>query len=363
MSGTQKAGFWGAALAFAVILVLGASRAHAQKAPPPDPSTFNDVQFIVTPRLAIEQAYRLRTAVNRAAARSLARAKAGPETPAGTAPSPMLFAGSGEESASSDPAWTAWVDGTHSDIKDSNPVSGYDGPQNSVIAAVERQLSDNAVAGLLYNYSDSDVTNLFQPGGSETEAHGVGVYIGLFLTDTLVFDAAFLANGTDNSCRDATATARYDSDGWIASANLTGYYYFNNLRVSPGAGVSLTRVEDDAYIDSSGTGFTALNTRTGTANISTTLGYTIELDDNRSVEPFVTLEGEWEFQNSTTPSTAIASVPVSSLDWNLRASAGIDVALPGDKYLTIQGDFGGLNDSQFRSYAINGKFSVPFNGP
>jgi outer membrane autotransporter protein len=348
------------------ILVLGltacASGAWAQKPPPnpPNPSTFSDVQLIVNPRLAIERAYRIRSAVNQMVGRRLAPAVLNAGPGAGT-PAAMLFSGTGEKGAANDEAlWNVWVDGTHTDIKDSHPVSGYEGPQNSVIAAADYQVSDRVIAGLLYNYNDSDVRNLFQPGSSTTESNGVGPYVGVVLTDKLVFDASLLANWTDNFGKDATDIARYDSDGWIASANLTGYWYFDNLRFSPGAGISLTRTEDDAYTDTSGTAFSALTTRTGTANVAATLGYTITLDDARLIEPFVTLEGEWEFKNSSSPSTVTATVPVVSREWNLRASAGVDVTLPRDRYLTIRGDFGGLNQSRFRTYAINGTFGFRF---
>jgi len=340
-----------------LVLTACASDAIAQKG---NPSTFSDVQLIVNPRLAIERAYRIRSAVNRMAGRRLAPAalNAGPGA---VAPAAMLFSGTGEESAPSDQAlWNVWVDGTHTDIKDSHRVSGYEGPQNSVIAAADYQVSDRVIAGLLYNYNDSDVRNLFQPGSSRTETHGAGPYVGVVLTDKLVFDASFLANWTDNFGKDATDIARYDSDGWMASANLTGYWYFNKLRFSPGAGISLTRTEDDAYTDTSGTAFSALTTRTGTANVAATLGYTIDLDNARSIEPFVTLEGEWEFDNSTSPASVTSTAPVPSRKWNLRASAGVDVTLPRDRYLTIRGDFGGLNQGQFRTYAINGNIGFRF---
>lgn len=342
-----------------LVLTACASGAWAQKGGP-TPSTFSNVQLIVNPRLDIEQAYRIRTAVNRAVGQRLAPAalKAGPGAPN---PSAMLLSGSGEKGAASDQAlWNSWVDGTHTDIKDSHRVSGYQGPQNSVIAAADYQVSDRVIAGLLYNYNDSDVRNLFQPGSSKTETNGVGPYVGVVLTDKLVFDASLLANWTENFGKDATNIARYDSDGWMASANLTGYWYFDKLRFSPGVGISLTKTEDDAYTDSAGTAFSALTTRTGTAYVATTLGYTITLDDRRSIEPFVTLEGEWEFDNSTSPASVTATAPVVSREWNLRASAGVDVTLPRDRYLTIRGDFGGLNQSRFRTYAINGNIGFRF---
>ncbi len=352
---------WGRTAAATALLVLlltaFASGARAQKA---NPSTFSDVQIIVNPRLAVERAYRIRTAVTREAGRRLGPAAGETNPGAATAPSAMLFTGSEEESATGEALWNTWIDGTYTHIKDSHPVSGYEGPQNSVIVATDYQLTDRVIAGLLYNYNNSDVRNLFQPGDSRTKTHGIGPYVGVVLTDNLVFDASVVVNWTDNFGKDATDIARYESDGWIASANLTGYWYFGNLRFSPGAGISFTGTQDDAYADTSGTAFAALTTRTGTANLAAGFGYTIALDDVRSIEPFVTLEGEWEFDNSTSPSAVTSSAPAVTREWNLRASAGVDVTLRRDMYLTIRGDFGGVGQGQFQTYAVNGQIGKRF---
>ena len=338
-----------------LVLTGFASGAGAQNIPP----SFRDIQRVVNPRLAVERAYRLRTAVNRAAGRSLAPVAPGP-APGARAPGARLISSTEAEGAGGgDALWSAWVDATHTDLKDSHPVAGYDGTQESLIVGADYQAGDGVIAGVLYIYNESDVRNRFLRGGSSTETHGAGPYLGVVLTDNLVFDASFIAIWTDNTGRDASDTARYDSDGWIAGANLTGYWYSGNLRFSPGLGISFTSTKDDGYTDTSGASFPALKTRTGTLTVATTFGYTMALGDRSSVEPFLSLEGEWEFKNSTSPSAA-SSVPVASRDLSLRTSAGVNVTLPRNIYLTIRGDIGGLGQSRYRTYAVNGNISVRF---
>lgn len=323
------------------------------------PASFRDIQRVVNPRLAVERAYRIRTAVNRAAGRRFAPAASGP-APAALAPGARLISSTEAEGEGGGQArWSVWVDGTHTDLKDSHPVAGYDGTQESLIAGADYQVGDRVVAGVLYTYNESDVRDRFLRGSSSTETHGAGPYLGVVLTDNLVFDASLIAIWTDNTGHDATDTARYDSDGWIAGANLTGYWYFGTLRFSPGFGIAFTRTRDDGYTDTAGRSFSALKTRTGTLTAATTFGYTMALGDTASVEPFLSLEGEWEFRNSTSPSVA-SSVPVPERDLSLRTSVGVNVSLPRDIYLTIRGDIGGLGQSRFRTYAVNGNISLRF---
>ena len=53
------------------------------------------------------------------------------------------------------------------------------------------------------------------------------------LGEHFVIDGSVVATWTDNFGTDGSSTAIYDSDGWIASSNLTGYFYHDELRISP----------------------------------------------------------------------------------------------------------------------------------
>jgi hypothetical protein len=64
-----------------------------------------------------------------------------------------------------------------------------------------------------------------------------------------LFDGSLLFAWTDNFGSDGTRIARYDSDGWIATSNLTGYWYFDNVRFSPALGVSYTKSEDESRME------------------------------------------------------------------------------------------------------------------
>lgn len=345
----------------ATFTLLVAGPALAQKGGGGGSGSFSDVQIIVNPRLAIERAYRLRTGIQRNAGRRLANTEENATPGQSTQPAPMLFAGSEEEERSGGAdRWNVWVDATHTRIEDRKPGAGYEGPQNSILVGGDYRLSDRVIAGLVYNYNDSDSDNLFQPGNSTTESNGIGPYVGVVLTDHLVLDASYLGTWTDNFGFDGTDTARYDSDGWIATSNLTGYWYRDNLRISPAVGISYTRTEDDAYVDTSGAAFPSQTTKTGTLTTGLTLGYTTELGTSRSLEAFVGIEGEWEFENSASPPSSTASIPPAMPGWDARFSAGLELALPGDKIVSVRGDIGGLARNRYHSYGVVGNIAIPF---
>jgi len=323
----------------------------------------NDVQYIVNPRLQIERARQIRNAVRHAVGKRLAPGPTG-GTLNGTVlqPSGLTVTPSADTDVAMDPKWNAWVDGSYTNIDDDNAVRGFNSDQSSISVAADYRLTDRILLGGLFNFSDSETQNVSVPGRSTTDNYSGGAYIGAVLTDNLVFDASFLYTWTDNFAQDSipVVSARYDSEAWNLNANLTGYWYFDALRVSPNIGVSYSRGRDDGYVDSAATAFPSVVTRTGTFNFGLTLGYTVALDDTTSAEPYVSIEGEWEFEESTSPPQTTATVPPDNRNFDARVEAGIEFALASNLSLTLRGDVGGLARKRYRTLSGGGQVSIQF---
>lgn len=323
----------------------------------------DDVQYLVNPRLMIERNRVIRNAVKQAVGRRLAP---GPEggTTNGTviAPSGLTVTPSAATDVSSNPMWNAWVDGTYTNIDDDNSTRGFSSDQASISAAVDYQVTDRMLLGALFNFTDSRTRNVSVPGISTTEGYSGGAYLGAALTDEIIFDASFLYTFTDNFSRDLApvVTANYDSESWAFNANLTGYWYMEALRLSPSLGFSYSRARDDAHVDSAATALPSVVTRTGTLTFGMTTGYTFALDDTRTAEPYVTIEGEWEFEEETSPATSNATVPPDSRDFDVRLAGGIDFTLANNISLTLRGDVGGLARKRYRTLSAGGQIAVQF---
>ena len=74
----------------------------------------------------------------------------------------------------------------------------------------------------------------------------------------------------------------------------------------------------------------------------------------------MTVEGEWELENSTSIlSTNADTTPVAS-NFDLRVLFGAEITLPHDATLTLTGEIGGIDRSAYNTYGGGANFSVPF---
>lgn len=338
------------------VLVLDSRPAEAQE--------FDALQAIVNPRLTIERTRQIRKAVRRAVGKRLAPADGGGETSelAARLGGVTITPAADYAAADAQIGLNAWLDGTFTEIAEDAPLRAFTSDQNVIIAGLDRQLTDRVLLGALFSYSESDTRNVFVPGTSTTDNYAAGTYFGALLTDNLVFDTSFLYTWTDNFARaPGPVTAAFDGEQWTLASNLTGYWFFGNLRLSPTVGVSYSETRDEAYVDSLATFFPRELTRTGALNFGATLAYTIRLDDVRTAQPYATVEGEWEFEESNSPFIATgAGLPTDPREMDARVAAGIEITLLRNVSLELKGEVGGLARSRYQTVSGGGRLSVSF---
>ena len=148
--------------------------------------------------------------------------------------------------------WNVWLDGSAGYLENTEALRAYDGSQLSVSLGADTKVNEKLTIGAILNHSATDITNVFVPGGSTTSAIGVGPYMALFLTDTLVFTGSFLYTWTDNGADSAGVTADYNSESWALNGSLTSYHQVGNWMLAPTVGVSFNEERDEAYVDSGG---------------------------------------------------------------------------------------------------------------
>jgi len=256
----------------------------------------------------------------------------------------------------------AWIDGSFTEITEDAPSRAFTSDQSVIIAGLDHQLTDRILLGALFSYSESDTRNIFVPGTSSTDNYAAGAYLGALLGANIVFDTSFLYTWTDNVARaPGPVTASYDGEQWTLGSNLTGYWFFDQLRLSPTVGVSYSETRDEAYVDSLATFFPRELTRTGTLNFGATLAYTIRLDQTRTAEPYVTIQGEWEFEESNSPTIATGpGLATDSREMDARVAAGVEFTLLRNVSLELRGDVGGLARNRYQTVSGGGRLSVSF---
>ena len=329
---------------------------------PASAQEFNFIQKIVNPRLIIERNRAVSNVVNKQVGKRLAPAASG-GTMSGlaVAPTGALITPTADDASSATAAtsWNIWLDGSYTGIEDRLGARAYDSDQYAVSTGFDHQLTERILVGALFNYSESDTTNIFVPATSGTDNYSVGPYLGITVTDNIVFDASFLYTWSDNAARSGGVLAAYDGESWNVNANVTGYWFFDSLRVSPKVGFSYSRSSDESYTDSGATFFAGEVTQTGTLNFGTTLAYTFQLGGGRTVEPYLTAEAEWEFLEKVTPNVA-TGLPEDKRDFDIRLESGVDISLAKNVSLGVNGSIGGLARSRYRSLSGGGRLTFSF---
>lgn len=345
------------AMALAAVFAINGASFKVQGA---GAQEFNFIQKIVNPRLTIERNRSIRDAIRRQVGKQLAPAPGG-GTSEGFTDQITGFKVSPAADEGSALGLSVWADGSYKDLRDRFPMRGYDGTQSSISTGLQGQVTDRILLGGLFNFSESKIRNVFTPATSRTDNYSLAAYMGATLSQHLVFDGSFLYTFTDNSAFDRTTgvSAAYDGETWVLNANLTGYWFLGNLRFSPNVGVSWSETQDRSYVDSSSTPFGKERTEVGTLTFGTTLAYTIALDGGASLEPYVSVEGEWEFTEKVTP-PIVTGLPEDTRDMDARVEGGVEIAASGNISLTLRGEAGGLARKRYRTVGGGGRLSVSF---
>ncbi|MEO1159574.1 MAG: autotransporter outer membrane beta-barrel domain-containing protein [Pseudomonadota bacterium] len=347
------AGIFTVCLSALVAVVSLPGKASAQE--------FDFIQAIIKPQLNIEQSRRIRQIVRDVGGKRWASAMSGGVQdgvvmePAGYSIVPTADLVTQQAAA----GWNIWLDGSAGYIEDTAEFRAYDGSQLSVSLGADTQVNDKLTLGVILNHSATDISNVFVAGSSTTSAVGVGPYMALFLTDTLVFTGSFLYTWTDNTADSGGVSADYASESWGLNGSLTSYHQTGNWMLAPTVGVSFNKERDEAYANSEAppTEFAASTTRTGTLAFGGSATYTHVLENGMTVQPVVSVEGEWTFLRSVTATSTIAA-DTQELDVNV--TAGSDFQLSNSVSLSLSSTVSGLAKPEYLSVIGGGRLSVSF---
>lgn len=317
---------------------------------------FDQIQVIIKPQLNIDQSRRIRQIVRDIGGKRLASVMSGGNLdgvvmePAGYNIVPAADLATTQAAA----GWNVWVDGSAGYLENTETLREYDGSQIAVSVGADTTIADKLTLGVIVNHSATDITNLFVPGGSTTSAIGAGPYMALFLTDTLVFTGSFLYTWTDNGADSGGVSISYDSDSWALNGTLTSYHQAGNWMLAPTIGASYNEESDDAYQDGVGTPILASTTKTGSFAFGGSATYTHTLENGMTIQPAVSVEGDWNFLTSITRGV----VDEGDVDVNVTASS--DFQLSNAVSLSLSSTVSGLAKPDYLSVIGGGRFSISF---
>ena len=247
------------------------------------------------------------------------------------------------------PRWNGWVDGRYLDTDYSNAAGDLDGPTLTGMAGLDYKLNSKVSLGILVSAEKSDLASAVSDLSSST--YGIGPYLGIVLTDNIVFSANLLASHMNSS--QMGGLLDFDTDRLQSSAALNGYWYKGTWRFTPG--LTLAWSKD---WESENNGF--LNDRTietGVLTPSFQLGNTLRLSDTTTVEPWAGAALDWTFL-SDVHTAGFGTVSDASTD--LRLQAGLNFGFGSNAQLAITGEASGLLNKDLDSYSVEANLAIQF---
>ncbi len=236
--------------------------------------------------------------------------------------------------------WNVWGDAKLSWIDPGDVTSPTDGRLANISTGIDYKLTDKVVIGLLASYENSDLDTPDFLSTTKTDGFGGGVYVGMTLTENIVFSGMLTGTRIDTDSDFLGATADIDADRVQASAGLTGYWYFGQTRISPSATIAWSKEWQDEFTDSLLAFSPDQTIETAILTFGNQVGHTFTFDNGMSVEPWAGAQFDWTFVNEVKTDGLSAYSFEDSYD--LRLQTGMILNLAPNAQLSLTGEISGL---------------------
>ena len=190
-----------------------------------------------------------------------------------------------------------WVNGAATFVDYDRAGGAYSGHVLSLGGGADYQIDDGLLAGLALAYERGNIDTTFNTGDLISNGVSIAPYVGWQPLPDLTLDAnaGISLLNYDTARSGGTVTAGYDALRVFGSVNASGSFRFEGLRLSPLAGVLYFQERQDPYTDSTGTAVAGQTVRLGRFSGGLEAGYTVMVYEAFGVEPYMRLEGEWDF--------------------------------------------------------------------
>lgn len=246
--------------------------------------------------------------------------------------------------------WNAWADGKYTYNDNSPAALDLDGPLWNGMVGLDYKLNDKITFGLMGSFESSNLDG--DSADLESTGWGAGPYLGIVLTPNIVFSANLI--GSKVSSSQFGSVVDYSSDRIQASSSLTGYWYINTFRFTPGVSISWSKEWID---ETSGFALPDQTVETGMLTPSLQIGNTFTLSDAATMEPWLGAALDYTFTNTTkTEGAGTLKDPYT----DLRLQAGFNFGFGSNAQLAITGEVGGLMSNDLDTYSVEANFAYQF---
>ena len=259
-----------------------------------------------------------------------------------------------------------WAEGHYNHYDDSTGGINRDGDFGILYVGSDYALNDWLLVGALvqFDWTDEDVRQNDLVGGVDGWGWMVGPYMGAALSDHLYFSAraAWGQSENDINLTDNAAGFRkgsFDTDRWLATAELTGNWYHGPWRFTPSVELAYGSEDQEAFRNSLGQRIGSNDATVGQLSFGPEIGYRHVMPDGTIVEPLVSLEGIWNFDDGGL--RLADGTPVGDDGLSGKVEGGVLVQMPSGVSWRAVGDYYGIGDGDFDAYGGQVWLSIPLN--
>ena len=244
--------------------------------------------------------------------------------------------------------WNTWIDGKYTWDDNSKKNFDLDGPLLNGLLGIDYKLTSKVTIGLMGSAESSDLNGKLVDTSSS--GYGIGPYIGILLTDNIVLSANMLYS---NVTTRQSGGIRYNGDRLQASTAVTGYWYKDNWRFTPG--LSLTWSKE--WMDAKSGFITDQTVESASLTPSVQVGKTLHVSDTATVEPWAGAAFDYNFVSRTKQEHLPSG---SDPNEDLRLQVGLNFGFGSNAQLALTGEAGGLLLNNLNTYSGEAMLSIQF---
>jgi hypothetical protein len=247
----------------------------------------------------------------------------------------------------------AWINGGYSTFDEDHSSIDSDGETYTVAVGADWLFTDRILAGVAVSGETSDTTLTFNNGTLDTDGWTVSPYIVTILgkNRNILVDAVvgYGQSESDGTRSNGAITSNYDSDRWFAAANVSYIARLGNFGVTPKVGVLWFDSTTDAFTESNGSVSDESDTQLGRLNV----GGRVTYYKFRTIAPYVSLTGEWDFEDEDYENFAGGLRPATD-DFGATLGLGTAIRL-SDRWTGSVDGTTALARDDYLSYTLSGR--------
>jgi outer membrane autotransporter protein len=186
-----------------------------------------------------------------------------------------------------------------------------------------------------------------------------GSYTTAHIAPNFHFDArAAWGYASDEIKPFGTCSDSSDTERWLASADLTGEFDWEALKVRPEARLTWFREKSEAWTDSLNVSVPSVEIATGRFEFGPTFSMPKIMGDGSVFEPFATFTGIGTFLQENTATTTSSQPGLGETGVRGLIEMGFTAANDNGLRLSLSGHYNGIGDTNYEAWAARSS-SVP----